>query len=174
MVWCGWSIQFGPALAKPAFNSILTPSPQPDFRRFHVCFGTNNSNFWPLKAIYWAMGQNNQMCSSLIFFITVKAFCYKWRLGCNSSYFLIIFLWKLIKNGCSANTNLKKLLLQSKFSNFWMLLVPIKNLCPFSHNKCDKHCILSKKDLTEPNWTTDKSFGEIFFYLQRNSPWQPL
>ena len=60
----------------------------------------------------------------------------------------MIFLWKLIKNSYNAIKNLKKLWLQAKYSNFWMPLVPIKNILPYSHNKWDKHLISSKKYLS--------------------------
>ena len=86
---------------------------------------------------------------SNIFFIFLKDLFYKLSLGCNTSHYLVIFLWKLIKNSYSAIKNLKKLWLQAKFSNFWMPLVPIKNILPFSHNKWDKHLISSKKDLSQ-------------------------
>ena len=90
------------------------------------------------------------MCSDfpIFFFILLKDLFYKLSLGCNTSHNLMIFLWKLIKNSYSAIKNLKKLWLQAKFSNFWMPLVPIKNILPFSHNKWDKHLISSKKDLS--------------------------
>ena len=83
-----------------------------------------------------------------LFFIFLKDLFYKLCLGCNTSHYLMIFLWKLIKNSYSAIKNPKKLWLQAKFSNFWMQLVPIKNILPFSHNKWDKHLISSKKDLS--------------------------
>ena len=86
---------------------------------------------------------------SYIFFIFLKDLFYKLSLGCNTSHYLVIFLWKLIKNSYSAIKNLKKLWLQAKFSNFWMQLVPIKNIWWFSHNKWDKHLISSKKDLSQ-------------------------
>ena len=63
---------------------------------------------------------------SYIFFIFLKDLFYKLSLGCNTSHYLVIFLWKLIKNSYSAIKNLKKLWLQAKFSNFWM---PCKCLC---------------------------------------------
>ena len=83
---------------------------------------------------------------SYIFFIFLKDLFYKLSLGCNTSHFLMIFLWKVIKNSYYAIKNLKKLWLQAKFSNFWMQLVLIKNILWFSHNKLDKHLISSKKD----------------------------
>ena len=85
---------------------------------------------------------------SYVFFIFLKDLFYKISLGYNNSHNLMLFLWKLIKNSYSAIKNLKKLWLQAKFSNFWMPLVPIKNILPFSHNKWDKHLISSKKDLS--------------------------
>ena len=85
---------------------------------------------------------------SYIFFIFLKDLFYKLSLGCNTSHYLMIFLWKVIKNSYSAIKNLKKLWLQAKFSNFWMQLVLIKNILWFSHNKLDKHLISSKKDLS--------------------------
>ena len=115
-------------------------------------FGTHNSNFWPLKAMYGGQwGQKLRFRCAVIFqyfFIFLKDLFYKLSLGCNTSHYLVIFLWKLIKNSYSAIKNLKKLWLQAKFSNFWMPLVPIKNILPFSHNKWDKHLFSSKKDLS--------------------------
>ena len=82
-------------------------------------------------------------------YTSYTSYLYKLCLGWNISLYLMIFLWKLIKNSYSAIKNLKKLWLQTKFSNFWMQLVLIKNILWFSHNKLDKHLISSKKD---PSW----------------------
>ena len=65
---------------------------------------------------------------SYVFYIFLKDLFYKISLGYNNSHNLMLFLWKLIKNSYSAIKNLKKLWLQAKFSNFWMPLVPIKNI----------------------------------------------
>ena len=46
---------------------------------------------------------------SNIFFIFLKDLFYKLSLGCNTSHYLMIFLWKVIKNSYSAIKNLKKL-----------------------------------------------------------------
>ena len=104
------------------------------------------------KPPIWGQGASNERADWYgvlnIFFIFLKDLFYKLCLGCNIGQFLMIFLWKLIKNSYSAIKNLKKLWLQAKFSNFWMPLVPIKNILPFSHNKWDKHLISSKKYLS--------------------------
>ena len=46
---------------------------------------------------------------SYIFFIFLKDLFYKLSLGCNTCHYLVIFLWKLIKNSYSAIKNLKKI-----------------------------------------------------------------
>ena len=110
----------------------------PIFGLWRPCKGVNGAKNKDLDV---------QWCSN-IFFIFLKDLFYKLSLGCNTSHYLMIFLWKLIKNSYSAIKNLKKLWLQAKFSNFWMQLVLIKNILWFSHNKLDKHLISSKKDLS--------------------------
>ena len=109
------------------------------------------SGLWrPCMGVNGAKNENSDVhWFANIFFIFLKNLFYKLSLGCNTSHYLMIFLWKLIKNSYSAIKNLKKLWLQAKFSNFWMPLVPIKNILPYSHNKWDKHFISSKKDLSQ-------------------------
>ena len=111
----------------------------PIFGLWRPCMGVNGAKNKYLD-VQWF---------SDIFFIFLKDLFYKLGLGCNASHNLMIFLWKLIKNSYSAIKNLKKMWLQAKFSNFWMQLVPIKNIWWFSHNKWDKHLISSKKDLSQ-------------------------
>ena len=108
---------------------------------------------------------------SNIFFIFLKDLFYKLSLGCNTSHYLVIFLWKLIKNSYSAIKNLKKLWLQAKFSNFWMPLVPIKNILPFSHNKWDKHLISSKKDLSRVPMFVSHNGMSWVLQFRTNNEW---
>ena len=110
----------------------------PIFGLWRPCKGVNGAKNKDLDV---------QWCSN-IFSIFLKDLFYKLSLGCNTSHYLVIFLWKLTKNSYSAIKNLKKLWLQGKFSNVWMPLVPIKNILLFSHNKWDKHLFSSKKDLS--------------------------
>ena len=64
-------------------------------------FGTHNSNFWLLKVMY--RGQCDQILkfffiNLIIFFIFLKDLFYNLCLSCNTSHYLMIFFFKLIKN----------------------------------------------------------------------------
>ena len=137
----------------PVMRHKVTLAPIiPNFGLWRPCMGVNGANNKYLD-VQWF---------SDIFFIFLKDLFYKLGLGCNASHNLMIFLWKLIKNSYSAIKNLKKMWLQAKFSNFWMQLVPIKNIWWFSHNKWDKHLISSKKDLSQvPMFVSHNGSGFI-------------
>ena len=109
----------------------------PIFGLWRPCKGVNGAKKKDLDV---------QWCSN-IFFIFLKDLFYKLSLGCNTSHYLMIFLWKLIKNSYNAIKNLTKLWLQAKFSNFWLPLVPIENVLLFGHNKWDKHFIFQAKKI---------------------------
>ena len=100
----------------------------PIFGLWRPCMGVNgakNKN----SDVHWFAN---------IFFIFLKNLFYKLSLGCNTSHYLMICLWKLInKNSYIVIKNLKKLWLQvkAKLSNFWMQFVITKNILPHSHNK---------------------------------------